>query len=138
MDGYGQFCTVARGAEIFGARWTPLVVRELLCGSTRFNDIHRGVPRMSATLLTTRLRKLEEVGVLRRVRAGNTFEYHLTQAGEELRPIVVGLGQWGARWIRLGDFDLRRGEGRVSLEAAGPGHLAGGLLRVARWPAQSR
>lgn len=99
MDGYGQFCTVARGAEIFGARWTPLVVRELLCGSTRFNDIHRGVPRMSATLLTTRLRKLEEVGVLRRVRAGNTFEYHLTQAGEELRPIVVGLGQWGARWI---------------------------------------
>ena len=65
MIDYGQFCTVARGAEVFGERWTPLVVRELLCGSTRFNDIRRGVPRMSATLLAQRLRKLEEIGVVR-------------------------------------------------------------------------
>ena len=98
MD-YGQFCTVARGAEVFGERWTPLVVRELLCGSTRFNDIHRGVPRMSTTLLAQRLRRLEEIGVLRRVRAGAVWEYRLTAAGEELRPIVVALGHWGARWI---------------------------------------
>jgi DNA-binding HxlR family transcriptional regulator len=98
MD-YGQFCTVARGAEVFGERWTPLVVRELLCGSTRFNDIHRGVPRMSTTLLAQRLRRLEEVGVVRRVRAGAVREYRLTPAGEELRPIVLALGHWGARWI---------------------------------------
>jgi DNA-binding HxlR family transcriptional regulator len=99
MIDYGQFCTVARGAEVFGEVWTPLVVRELLCGSRRFNDIRRGVPRMSATLLTQRLRKLEELGVVERRRAGAGWEYHLTPAGEELRPIVVGIGHWGARWI---------------------------------------
>src|SRR6188768_2832810 len=64
MIDYGQFCTVARGAEVLGELWTPLVIRELLCGSRRFNDLHRGVPRMSATLLTQRLRKLEEMGVI--------------------------------------------------------------------------
>ena len=99
MTDYGQFCTVARGAEIFGERWTPLVVRELLCGSTHFNDIRRGVPRMSATLLTQRLRKLEEVGVVRRVRGEDGLEYRLTAAGKELRPIVLQIGNWGARWI---------------------------------------
>ena len=99
MTDYGQFCTVARGAEIFGERWTPLVVRELLCGSTRFNDIRRGVPRMSATLLTQRLRKLEEAGVVKRVRGVDGWEYQLTPAGEELRPIVLQLGHWGARWV---------------------------------------
>jgi DNA-binding HxlR family transcriptional regulator len=96
---YGQFCTVARGAEVLGELWTPLVVRELLCGSRRFNDIHRGVPRMSATLLTQRLRKLESVGVVERKRGAAGWEYHLTPAGEELRPIVVAMGHWGARWI---------------------------------------
>ena len=99
MPDYGQFCTVARGAEVFGERWTPLVVRELLCGSTRFNDIRRGVPRMSATLLAQRLRKLEQIGVVKRVGDGSTHEYRLTAAGEELRPIVMSLGRWGARWI---------------------------------------
>ena len=99
MIDYGQFCTVARGAEVLGELWTPLVVRELLCGSRRFNEIRRGVPRMSATLLTQRLRKLEELGVIERRRGKAGWEYHPTQAGEELRPIVVGLGHWGARWI---------------------------------------
>ena len=100
MIDYGQFCTVARGAEVFGERWTPLVVRELLCGSTRFNDIRRGVPRMSATLLAQRLRKLEEIGRGQARRGGGRpLEYHLTGAGEELRPIVLALGHWGARWI---------------------------------------
>jgi DNA-binding HxlR family transcriptional regulator len=99
MIDYGQFCTVARGAEVFGERWTPLVVRELLCGSTRFNDIRRGVPRMSATLLAQRLRKLEQIGVVKRVGGQTVREYRLTPAGEELRPIVLGLGHWGARWI---------------------------------------
>lgn len=109
MIDYGQFCTVARGAEVIGERWTPLVVREMLCGSTRFNDIHRGVPRMSTSLLAQRLRKLEEVGVVKRVTAtpGAPAEYHLTGAGEELRPIVMALGHWGARWI---GSRLRRGQ----------------------------
>jgi DNA-binding HxlR family transcriptional regulator len=108
MIDYGQFCTVARGAEVLGERWTPLVVRELLCGSTRFNDIHRGVPRMSRTLLARRLRKLEEVGVVKRVGApGAVAEYHLTGAGEELRPIVMAIGHWGARWI---GSRLKRGQ----------------------------
>jgi DNA-binding HxlR family transcriptional regulator len=99
MIDYAQFCTVARGAEVIGQRWTPLVVRELLCGSTRFNEIHRGVPRISRSLLADRLRTLEEVGVVRRVRTGSGVEYRLTSAGEELRPIVMALGHWGARWI---------------------------------------
>ncbi len=99
MHGYGQFCTVARASEVFGERWTPLVVRELLCGSRRFNDIRRGVPRMSGTLLTQRLRKLEEIGVVRRVPGKSGAEYLVTEAGEELRPIIMALGHWGARWI---------------------------------------
>jgi DNA-binding HxlR family transcriptional regulator len=99
VNGYGQFCTVARGAEVFGERWTPLVIRELLCGSTRFNSIHRGVPRMSTSLLSQRLKRLEQVGVVKRQRAGGLWEYRLTPAGEELRPIVLALGHWGARWI---------------------------------------
>lgn len=99
MPDYGQFCTVARGAEVFGELWTPLVVRELLCGSRRFNDIRRGLPRMSQTLLAKRLRKLEALGVVERKRGAEGWEYHLTAAGEELRPIVVTMGHWGARWI---------------------------------------
>ena len=99
MPDYGQFCTVARGAEIFGELWTPLVVRELLCGSRRFNDIRRGVPRMSPTLLVKRLRKLEQMGIVQRIKGEEGWEYQVTQAGEELRPIVVTLGHWGARWI---------------------------------------
>ena len=66
MVGYGQFCSVARAHEVLGGRWTLLIVRELLCGSRRFNDLHRGVPRMSSSLLTQRLRRLEEFGIVRR------------------------------------------------------------------------
>ena len=98
-DSYSQFCTVARGAEALCERWTPLVVRELLCGSRRFNDLHRGVPRMSTSLLAQRLRHLEEIGVVRRSAVGKVWEYALTDAGEELRPIIMALGHWGARWI---------------------------------------
>lgn len=94
---YGQFCTVARGAEVLCERWTPLVVRELLCGSKRFNDLHRGVPRMSTSLLAQRLRRLEEFGVVRRDAVGKVWEYSLTGAGEDLRPIVMALGHWGSR-----------------------------------------
>jgi DNA-binding HxlR family transcriptional regulator len=107
----GQFCTVARCAEVLCERWTPLVVRELLCGSRRFNDLHRGVPRMSSSLLTQRLRRLEEFGIVRRTAAGKVWEYSLTEAGEALRPIVMALGHWGARWIgsRLREGELDAG-----------------------------
>ncbi len=111
MPDYGQYCTVARGSEIFGELWTPLVVRELLCGSHRFNDIRRGVPRMSQTLLAKRLRKLEEAGVIERRRSAEGWEYHVTAAGEELRPIILGIGHWGARWVgsRLKNSQLDAG-----------------------------
>ena len=109
-DRYSQFCTVARAAEALCERWTPLVVRELLCGSKRFNDLHRGVPRMSTSLLTQRLHHLEDLGVVRRSAVGKVWEYSLTEAGEELRPIVMALGHWGARWIgsRLRDHAAGR------------------------------
>ena len=110
-ESYGQFCTVARGAEALCERWTPLVVRELLCGSKRFNELHRGVPRMSTNLLAQRLRHLEEIGVVHRAATGKVWEYSLTEAGEELRPIIMALGHWGARWIgsRLRDDQLDAG-----------------------------
>lgn len=110
-EGYGQFCTVARGAEVLCERWTPLVIRELLCGSRRFNDLRRGVPRMSTSLLALRLKQLEEFGVVRRSAVGKVWEYSLTEAGEELRPIVMSLGHWGARWIgtRLREDQLDAG-----------------------------
>ncbi len=108
---YGQFCTVARGAEIFGERWTPLVIRELMCGSTRFNDLRRGLPRISSTLLAQRLRSLEKLGVVKRTLSAQGPEYRLTPAGEELKPIVLALGHWGARWVgsRLKNHELDAG-----------------------------
>jgi DNA-binding HxlR family transcriptional regulator/putative sterol carrier protein len=106
-----QFCTVARCSEVLCERWTPLVVRELLCGSRRFNDLHRGVPRMSTGLLAQRLRRLEEFGVVKRGAVGKVWEYSLTSAGEDLRPIVMALGHWGARWVgsRLREDELDAG-----------------------------
>jgi DNA-binding HxlR family transcriptional regulator len=101
VEGYGQFCPVAMASEVICARWTPLILRELLCGSTRFNDLRRGVPRMSPTLLSKRLKGLEQAGVIETRATGQAgiVEYHLTQAGQELRPIVMALGMWGQRWV---------------------------------------
>lgn len=97
MGEYGQFCPVAKAAEILDQRWTLLVVRELVAGSTRFNDIHRGVPRMSRSLLSQRLTTLVHLGILdRRADAGGP-RYELTASGRELEPIVDALGQWGVR-----------------------------------------
>jgi DNA-binding HxlR family transcriptional regulator len=100
-DSYRQFCPVAMAAEVFCTRWTPLIVRELVSGSTRFNDLRRGLPRISPTLLSKRLKQLEEAGVVRRERlAGeDILEYRLTPAGEELKGVVFDLGFWGQRWI---------------------------------------
>lgn len=102
MKTYGQFCPLAKACEVLAERWTPLVLRELLCGSTRFGEIHRGVPLMSRTLLVDRLRALEAAGVIRSMplERGRGRAYHLTQAGEELRPLLAGLGRWGERWAR--------------------------------------
>ena len=97
---YGQFCPVSMASEILCSRWTIVLLRELLCGSTRFNDLRRGLPRMSPTLLSKRLKELELAGVVRTVpTAGGAHEYQLTEAGEELRPIVLGIGFWGQRWV---------------------------------------
>lgn len=130
MRGYGQFCPVAKAAEIVAERWTPLLLRELLCGSRRFSDIHRGVPLMSRTLLAERLEQLEDAGIVRGVAKphGRGREYHLTPAGQELRPVIEGLGEWGQRWARaqVGRADLDPGllmwdiHRRVNLEALPP------------------
>jgi DNA-binding HxlR family transcriptional regulator len=92
---YGQFCPIAQAAEVLTSRWTLLVIRELLAGSTRFNDIRRGVPLMSSALLSTRLRELERDGIITRERCGaRGHSYHLTDAGRALEPLVLGLGTW--------------------------------------------
>ncbi len=99
--GYGQFCPIALAAEILAERWMPLVIRELLCGSVRFNDLQRGVPRMSSALLARRLKELQFAGIVERRRgARSTAEYHLTQAGRELFPVVEKMGLWAQRWLR--------------------------------------
>jgi len=98
---YGQFCPVAMAAEIVCSRWTMLVLRELISGSTRFNDLRRGVPRMSPTLLSKRLKELKEAGVIAEhpTDQAGIVEYKLTPAGEELREVVMTMGSWGQRWI---------------------------------------
>jgi DNA-binding HxlR family transcriptional regulator len=98
--GYGQFCPVSMASEILCSRWTTLVVRELLCGSSRFNDLRRGLPRMSPALLSKRLKELERAGVITVSRKANgSVEYHLSEAGDELRPLIMGLGNWAQRWM---------------------------------------
>ncbi len=95
MKGYGQYCPIAKAAEVLGERWSLLVVRELLIGSHTFNDLARGLPTMSRTMLSKRLRELDAAGIVERLDG----EYHLTPAGQALRPLVFGLGDWCARWL---------------------------------------
>ena len=120
---YGQFCPVAMAAEILCARWTIVLLRELVAGSTRFNEFRRGVPRMSPALLSQRLKELEEAGIVIRSPSAMEpalFEYRLTEAGRELEPIIEGFGRWGQRWVssdlslakldaQLLMWDMRRG-----------------------------
>src|SRR6476661_2899841 len=98
---YGQFCPVAMAAEILCTRWTVVVLRELIAGSSRFNDLRRGVPRMSPALLSQRLKSLERAGVIARVKTSEpgVFEYHLTRSGRDLQPIIERFGIWGQRWV---------------------------------------
>jgi DNA-binding HxlR family transcriptional regulator len=111
MKGYGQFCPIAVACEVFAQRWTPLILRELFSGSRGFNDIHRGMPLISRTLLADRLRQLEEAGVIESAAgpAGNR-QYALTAAGSEFKSVIDGLGQWGQRWtIRVQRRNLDAG-----------------------------
>ncbi len=102
MRDYGQYCPVTIGSEVIGDRWTPLILREMLAiGSTRFNEIERGLPGISRTLLSQRLRHLERKGVVARVPAagGRGSEYHLTPAGSALMPVLMAMGEWAVRWM---------------------------------------
>jgi len=108
MQDYGQFCPIAQAAEVLTERWTPLVIREIaLTGSRRFNDIQRGVPMMSSSLLTKRLRQLERAGIIERKQRLDSkgSEYHLTPAGAELGPVMAQMGIWSERWLRRPIFE---------------------------------
>jgi len=98
--GYGQFCPVAKAAELFCERWNALLIRELGAGATRFSELQRGVPLMSPSMLSRRLKELEIEGVIERRSSPRGTSYHLTPAGEEFLPLVRGLGVWGRRWMR--------------------------------------
>ncbi len=102
MKGYGQFCPVAKATELIGEKWTLLVLRELLLGTTRFNDFQRAMSRMSPTLLAKRLRTLEDSGIIIRKKLSGQkgYEYRLTAAGKELSPLLEILAVWGMRWAR--------------------------------------
>jgi DNA-binding HxlR family transcriptional regulator len=97
-----SFCPVAMASEILCTRWTMMVLRELLLGTTRFNDLRRGMPRMSPTLLSKRLKDLEAAGILERVadaKGPDLYEYRLTAAGRALKPVVDAIGDWGHHWV---------------------------------------
>jgi DNA-binding HxlR family transcriptional regulator len=100
--GYKQFCPVAMAAEVLCTRWTVVLLRELVAGSTRFNDLRRGVPRMSPALLSKRLKELQAAGIVERIKSKgdrSAFEYRLTEAGRDLRSVVETIGIWGQRWV---------------------------------------
>lgn len=100
--GYKQFCPLAMAAEVLCTRWTMILMRELIAGSTRFNDLRRGVPKMSPSLLSQRLKELESAGIVERrpVPSGRgVFDYHLTEAGRDLRDVVIAMGMWGQKWV---------------------------------------
>lgn len=102
QPGYKQFCPVAMASELLCRRWTLVLLRELVAGSTRFNDLRRGVPRMSPTLLSKRLKELEAAGILERreVKAEKgVYEYHMTRRGRDLGPVVEAVGFWGQKWV---------------------------------------
>lgn len=102
QPGYKQFCPLSMAAEILCTRWTMVLLRELVAGSTRFNDLRRGVPKMSPTLLSQRLKELETAGIVERKAVPGEkgiFEYRLTEAGKDLRPLVEAMGFWGQKWV---------------------------------------
>lgn len=119
--GYGQFCPVAMASEVLCTRWTVLLIRELVAGSSRFNELRKGVPRMSPALLSKRLKELETWNIVERSPTGEAgvFDYRLTAAGRELWPIVEAMGSWGQRWL----------EGQLSLKNLDPSLLMWDMRR---------
>lgn len=102
QSSYKQFCPVAMASEVLCGRWTMIVLRELLSGASKFNEIRRGVPRMSPALLSKRLKELQAAGIVTRVRVGagaDGFEYRLTKAGRDLGAVIEAVGTWGQRWV---------------------------------------
>lgn len=125
--GYGQFCPVAKAAEVLGDRWNPLVLRELLYGNRYFNEISRGVPLMSRALLVQRLKELEKLGIIvsHEKQTGQGYEYRLTPAGEALRPIIEAMGVWAQQW----------GSEQISPEDLDDALLVWGMRRRINWEA---
>lgn len=131
MKSYGQFCPVAKASELFCERWTPLIIRDLSAGATHFSEIRRGVPLMSQTMLSRRLKQLEAEGVVERRcgPGGRGATYHLTEQGREFVPVIELLGRWGQRWSRreLAEGEIDLGlliwtlERSVLADAFGPG-----------------
>jgi len=118
MKSYGQFCSIARALDLLGERWTLLVVRELLCGSRRFGEIQRGIPRISRTMLSARLRELTDAGAIESRDGAAGPEYELTAAGHELADALRLLAEWG---------------GRHSPGAEAPRHAVCGAPLETRW-----
>ena len=121
MQKYRQYCPVARASEIVADRWTPLILRELILGSRRFNQIERGLPGISRSLLASRLRDLEHVGVIERLPGvhSKSPEYHLSDSGRDLKTVIDAIGAWGVRWA-FGEPRLERcGAGRRGCARAG-------------------
>jgi DNA-binding HxlR family transcriptional regulator len=105
---YGQYCPIARGAEIFAERWTPLIIRNLYVGCGSFSEILEGAPGLSRTLLAQRLRQLERLGVVAASPkpGGHGHHYALTRAGHDLFAVCKSLGEWGARWLEIAPENL--------------------------------
>ena len=100
MSSYGQFCPIAKASEVLSERWTLLIIRELGAGSEAFNDLRKGLPQISPSLLSSRLKSLEAAGVIARTETERGIRYTLTEAGLELKPIILQMGIWGHRWAR--------------------------------------
>ena len=100
MRSYAQYCPVAKATEVLGDRWTLLIVREMLGGATGFNELHRGLPGISRSVLSDRMRRLERSEIVERraSRSGRTLAYRLTPGGLDLEPVVQAIGEWGATW----------------------------------------
>ncbi|QGG95426.1 winged helix-turn-helix transcriptional regulator [Actinomarinicola tropica] len=101
MPDYERFCPISLATEVIADRWTPLIMRELLMGNTRFNDIARGLPGISRSLLTQRLRHLERKGVVDTVPSttGRGREYHLSPSGRDLESVIDAMGRWAVEWL---------------------------------------